>query len=67
MRTIHVVYHQYTHKNWGAQSPDLPGYIAGAESFKKLRKMVYEGIPFFLGEPAEIIEIFEDRAKEKTA
>jgi len=60
MRTIRVVYKQYTPKNWGAQSPDMPEFIGGDSTLEGLRKLVFEGIPFFAGEPVEIIEVFED-------
>jgi predicted RNase H-like HicB family nuclease len=67
VKTIRVILRQETKKNWWADSPDLQGYFAGAETCAELRHLINEGIPFFLGEPAEIIEIFDEPAPAKTA
>jgi predicted RNase H-like HicB family nuclease len=67
VKTIRVIVRQETEKNWWALSPDLQGYYAGAETSEELRNLINEGIPFFLGEPAEIIEVFDEPKSAKTA
>lgn len=47
MRTLRVVYHREA-EGWWAESPDLPGFSAAADSFDALRAQVSDGIPFAL-------------------
>lgn len=65
MKTIKVVYSRYP-ESWVATSPDIQGYTALDDSYDELRKLVHEGIPFFVGEPVEIIETFAGQ-EAKTA
>lgn len=56
MATAVVVYH-HEDGSWWAESSDLPGYTAVADSFGDLRDLVIEGVPFFADD--EDIEIVE--------
>jgi len=38
-----------------------------AETYEKLRDLVIDGVPFFLGEQAEITEVFDEPESAKTA
>ncbi|MDQ7825084.1 MAG: hypothetical protein RDV48_19945 [Candidatus Eremiobacteraeota bacterium] len=67
MKQIRITYFKTGPKNWRARTPDLSGYFAGDETLEGLRKLVYEGIPFFVGEPVEITETFDDSCGQKTA
>ena len=63
VKTIRVKYRQETPKNWSARSSDIKGYFAGAETLEELKRLVYEGIPFFVGEEVIIEESFEKEIK----
>jgi predicted RNase H-like HicB family nuclease len=52
---VHVRYH-FEEDSWWADSPDIEGYSAAADSFDEVRAQVREGMPFFLGEAAAIVE-----------
>ncbi len=55
MKRVHVTYrHESGH--WSAESSEAPGYSAVAGSLPELRKLVREGLPFFLDEPISIEE-----------
>lgn len=47
MDTITVVYH-HEGEGWWADSPDLPGYVAAADTLHQVRELVHEGVPFYL-------------------
>ncbi|MGV8120181.1 MAG: hypothetical protein AB2L14_10520 [Candidatus Xenobiia bacterium LiM19] len=66
MKQIRITYLKTGPKNWRAETPDLSGYCAGDETLEGLRQLVHEGIPFFVGEPVEIIEAFAGQ-EAKTA
>lgn len=59
MRSVRVVYHNET-DTWWAESPDVPGFSAAAESLDDLRELVRTGLTFHLGDQ---IEIFEETAR----
>ncbi|MDQ7825088.1 MAG: hypothetical protein RDV48_19965 [Candidatus Eremiobacteraeota bacterium] len=67
MKTAQVIYHYEKEGRWWADSPEVSGYIAGANTLEDLKRLVYEGIPFFVGEPVEITETFDDSCGQKTA
>jgi len=55
MKRVHVIY-RHEAGSWSAESPDVPGYTAVAETLTELRGLVREGLPFFLDEPIFIDE-----------
>ncbi len=65
MKKVTVLMKEYP-ESWIARSPDI-GYYAGADTFDELRRMVSDGVPFYLGEPVEIIEVLEEQNQVKTA
>jgi predicted RNase H-like HicB family nuclease len=62
MRRVTVVIEGDDAEGWQATSPDIEGYIAVAETEDALRELVYDGVPWFLEEPVEIIEVRADTA-----
>jgi len=61
MRTVTVVYH-LEDGSWWAEADDVPGFVAGADTFDETRARVHEGLEFDLGEPVEVDERFDDEA-----
>jgi predicted RNase H-like HicB family nuclease len=61
MRTVTVIYH-FEDGAWWAESTELPGFVAGAETFDETRNRVREGLEFDLGEPVEVDERFDNDA-----
>jgi predicted RNase H-like HicB family nuclease len=53
MRSIHVIYH-HEEGSWWAESPDLKGWTAIADTYEEIVKLVEEGIPFALECEAEL-------------
>lgn len=53
---IAVVFH-YEDGKWWAEAPDVPDYVAWANTFDELRALVEEGLEFHLERPVEIAEI----------
>lgn len=47
MRNVQVVYHDDP-EGWWADSPDIEGYGVAGATLAEVRKLVREGIPFFL-------------------
>jgi predicted RNase H-like HicB family nuclease len=47
MEPVRVIYH-YEEGSWWAESPDLKGWTAIAETYEEIVKLVEEGIPFAL-------------------
>jgi predicted RNase H-like HicB family nuclease len=45
MEGIHVIYH-LEEGSWWAESPDLKGWSAVADTYEEIVKLVEEGIPF---------------------
>lgn len=52
---VSVVFHHEDGK-WWAEAPDVPDYVAGANTLDELRILVKEGLEFHLGRPVEIVE-----------
>lgn len=61
MRTVTVVYH-LEDGSWWAEVDEVPGFVAGADTFDETRDRVREGLEFDLGEPVEVDERFDDSA-----
>ena len=56
MRDITVTYH-HEETTWWAESDDLPGFTAVADSISELQSLTYEGVSFYLDdEPHRVIE-----------
>lgn len=56
MTMVRVTYHHEL-DSWWAESPDVTGYTAVADTLEKLRDEVREGLPFLLDvDQVEIIE-----------
>jgi len=53
MKAIRVNYH-HEEGSWRAESPDLKGWTAIADTWEELVKLVEEGIPFALECEAEL-------------
>jgi predicted RNase H-like HicB family nuclease len=53
MKPIRVNYH-YEEGSWWAESPDIKGWLAVADTWEELVKLVEEGIPFALECEAEL-------------
>lgn len=47
METIRVIYHE-EHGRWWAESPDVPRWTVGADSFEETRRLAEEGVRFAL-------------------
>jgi Uncharacterized conserved protein len=47
MQIVQVTYHEEP-DGWWAESPDLDGYGAAGATLDEVRRLVREGIPFFL-------------------
>jgi predicted RNase H-like HicB family nuclease len=57
---VRVVYHDED-GTWWAESPDVAGYSAAAESLAALHRLVHEGLPHFL--PNQTFEIVDHLAQ----
>jgi predicted RNase H-like HicB family nuclease len=53
MDSVRVIYH-HEEEGWWAESPDVEGWSAAGESFREVRALAVEGIPFALGADAEL-------------
>jgi predicted RNase H-like HicB family nuclease len=55
--TVRILYHEEP-EGWWAESPDVAGWSATAETFDELRKLAEEGVRFALDDEAVEIEHF---------
>lgn len=53
MELIRVIYHCEP-EGWWAESPDLKGWTAAADTYDEIVKLVEEGVPFALECEAEL-------------
>jgi predicted RNase H-like HicB family nuclease len=53
MKTVRVIYHHEA-DSWWAESPDVEGWSAAGDTYAEVVKLAEEGIPFALGDPAEL-------------
>jgi predicted RNase H-like HicB family nuclease len=54
MERVRVNYH-HEDGSWWAESPDVAGYSAVAESLTQLRELVAEGLPFLIDDESAVI------------
>jgi predicted RNase H-like HicB family nuclease len=47
MDPVRVIYH-YEEGGWWAESPDIQGWTAAADTYEEIVKLVEEGVPFAL-------------------
>ncbi len=47
MDSIRVIYH-HEDEGWWAESPDVAGWTAAADSYEEVRRLAEEGIPWAL-------------------
>ena len=45
---VEVTYHEEPNGAWWADSPQVPGFVAGGDSLSEVRQLVAEGVPFYL-------------------
>jgi predicted RNase H-like HicB family nuclease len=45
---VDVTYHEEPDGAWWADSPQVPGFVAGGDSLSEVRQLVAEGVPFYL-------------------
>lgn len=62
MEGIHVIYH-LEEGSWWAESPDLKGWLAVADTYEEIVELVEEGIPFALECLAEPEHVLPAEAK----
>lgn len=55
MKTVLLRYH-WEPSGWWAESRDLPGFSAAAETFDELRLLAFEGVRLEIGESVVIAE-----------
>ena len=55
MNEVRIRYH-HEPEGWWADSPDLPGFSAAAETFSEVRDMATRGVEFATDEPVGIVE-----------
>lgn len=53
---VSVVFH-HEDGRWWAEAPDVPDYVAGADTLDELRALVKEGLEFRLERPVDVVEI----------
>ena len=53
MEAVRVIYHHEA-EGWWAESPDVEGWFAAANTYADVVKLAEEGIPFALERPAEL-------------
>lgn len=65
MEPVRVIYH-HEEGGWWAESPDVEGWTAVADTYEEIVKLVEEGIPFALERDDVELEHFvpADRGKE---
>jgi predicted RNase H-like HicB family nuclease len=47
VKTIHVIYHREP-DGWWAESPDIPEWSAGGETYEEVRELSEDGVRFAL-------------------
>jgi hypothetical protein len=59
VRIVNIEYRQEEDGTWSATSPDIPRYTAVAKTYLGIRRLVRQGVPFFLGIPAKELRFRE--------
>lgn len=65
MTRVHVIYH-YEPGGWWADSPELSGWTATADSIDELRALAEEGVRFALDDSSVFIEHQLEDASDST-
>lgn len=65
MQKVRVIYHSEP-DGWWAETPDFPGYTAVGATFKKVRELVFEGIPDLAGRELEELHLEESAPSLRT-
>jgi len=61
MRRVAIKYHQDAGYGWWADSPDIPGFTAVADTLTEVRVLARDGVAFALGdEEAIVVEVGTD-------
>jgi hypothetical protein len=58
-RTVNIEYRQEEDGSWSATSSDIPRYTAFAKTYPAVKRLVHQGVPFFLATPAKDIALQE--------
>jgi predicted RNase H-like HicB family nuclease len=53
METVRIIYH-HEDGSWWAESPDVERWYAAGDTYEEVVKLAEEGIPFALGQSAEL-------------
>jgi predicted RNase H-like HicB family nuclease len=61
VKVVRLLFHE-DEGSWWADSPDLPGFMAAADTFEEVRAMAGEGAAFFAGEVVAITEAMDFHA-----
>lgn len=63
MTQVRVIYHQEA-GSWWADSPDLDGFVAAADTIDQLRELVREGVAFHqeTDVPEDLLEVMDTGA-----
>jgi predicted RNase H-like HicB family nuclease len=63
-RKVNITYHRED-GTWWADSEDMPGFSAAADTFAETRKLAHDGLPFFFEDerPAQIREFLDNGAE----
>jgi predicted RNase H-like HicB family nuclease len=56
MDRIQVIYHDETPHGWWAESPDVKGWSAAADSYAEIRQLAEDGVRFALERNDVVIE-----------
>lgn len=56
MSPIRVIYHDESPHGWWAESPDLTGWTAVADTLAELQQLAEEGARFVLGRDDVVVE-----------
>ncbi len=62
MATVTVVYH-FEDGLWWAESPEVPEFSGGGDTFAEARTMAREGLAFALGHDVDLDERFDEAAR----
>jgi hypothetical protein len=56
MNRIRVIYHDETPHGWWAESPDIAGWSAAADSYPALHQLAEDGVRFALERDDVVVE-----------
>lgn len=58
-RTVNIEYRQEDDGSWSATSSDIPRYTAFAKTYPAVKRLVRQGVPFFLELPSKQVAFHE--------